>query len=157
MDKKEILAAAKELVLAKPVAYLTTIDEDGYPYTTAVFNLRNRERYPDSSKVLEEYDNDYTTIYVSTNTSSVKVKNITKNNKVAMYYSIPEVFKGMYFKGTAEFLDDQEFKKNLWMDRWKMYYPLGPTDPDFTILKITTEYISSWYNSGKHVLRFEEK
>ena len=126
-------------------SYLATIDENGSPSIRSVFNLRCKEKYPIPAKVIEDYDDNPYTVYISTNTSSVKIKQISKDNKIAMYFSIPEEVKGVMLQGEVEVLDDMKFKETIWDDKWKMYYPLGYDDPDFTILKFTPIKLRGWY------------
>jgi general stress protein 26 len=59
-------------------------------------------------------------------------------------------------QGEAEILDDIEFKKNIWMENWTIYYPQGYTDPDFTILKIKPNLLKGWYK-GHLYYDFEEE
>ncbi|NPD87394.1 MAG: pyridoxamine 5'-phosphate oxidase family protein [Asgard group archaeon] len=135
----------KELLEKTYAGYLSTIDENGFPYIRAVFNLRSLEKFPHPAKVISDYDDDPFTVYISTNTSSTKVKQIEKNSKVAMYFALPNDVKGVMLQGEAEVLDDDEFKKNVWMESWTMYYPKGHTDPDFTIIKIKPSLLKGWF------------
>ena len=147
---------AIELMKKTFVGYLSTIDENGFPYIRMVFNLRSLERFPHPAKVISEYDDEPFTVYISTNTSSVKMKQITKNNKVAIYFAIPDDFKGIMLQGEIEILDDRELKKNIWIDDWKIYYPQGYTDPDFTMLKMKPKLMKGWYK-GHLYYDFEDE
>ena len=135
----------KELMEKAYAGYLSSIDENGFPYIRAVFNLRCVERFPHPAKIIAEYDEDPYTVYISTNTSSVKVKQITKNNKVAMYFALPNDVKGVMIQGEAKILDDIDFKKSIWMENWTVYYPKGYDDPDFTIIKIQPKLLKGWF------------
>ena len=135
----------KELLEKTYAGYLSSIDESGFPYIRGVFNLRCLEKFPHPAKIIAEYDKNPYTIYISTNTSSIKVKQIEKNNKVAIYFALPDDVKGIMIQGEAEILDDIEFKKKIWMDNWTIYYPKGYTDPDFTILKINPNLLKGWF------------
>lgn len=155
MTKDETKELIHEL-LAKPSAlYMATIDENELPYIRAVFNLRCEEKFPHPAKVIKEYDPNTFTIYISTNTSSLKVKHIQENKKVALYFSIPSEVKGIMLQGEVEILDDMEFKKKIWMDDWTKYYREGYTDPDFTILKLKPKYIKGWFR-GHHILEVDD-
>ena len=144
-----------EQVMLKPNAgYIATVDENGIPSIRAVYNLRCKEKFPYSAKVIGEYDSNPHTVYISTNTASVKVKHIKKNPNVAIYFSIPEEVKGVMLQGEAEIIDDMEFKKTIWEDDWLMFYPLGYTDPDFTMLKIKPKLLRGWYK-GHHYHEFK--
>ena len=153
--KEETQSLVKELMEQTSAAYLATIDENGFPYIRAVFNLRCPEAFPHPARILKEYEDDPYTTYISTNTSSLKIKHIKANNKVAIYYCKPGEVKGIMLQGKAEIVDDMEFKKNIWEENWTRYYPEGYIDPDFTMLKIKPEYMKGWYR-GHHVHKMED-
>ena len=144
MDE-DIINLTKELMSQLYAVFLATIDEHGSPYIRAVFNLRSVEKFPKPAKVIEEYDKNPLSVYISTNTASVKVEQIKRNDEVALYYCKPNDVKGIMLKGKAEILDDMDFKKQIWDDKWKIYYPEGVTDPDFTILRIIPKYLKGWH------------
>ncbi|MCG3223688.1 MAG: pyridoxamine 5'-phosphate oxidase family protein [Candidatus Heimdallarchaeota archaeon] len=75
-------------------------------------------------------------------------------NEVARYYGKPNDVKGIMLKGEAEILDDMDFNKQIWDDKWKIYCPEGVTDPDFTILRITPKYLKGWYR-GHLEIKFQ--
>ncbi|MHA2308106.1 MAG: pyridoxamine 5'-phosphate oxidase family protein, partial [Candidatus Heimdallarchaeaceae archaeon] len=135
---------AQELMKTTYAAYLSTIDKNGFPYIRAVFNLRSEERFPHPAKIISEYDENPYTVYISTNTSSIKVDQIEKNNKIAIYFAQPNDVKGVMLQGEAEILNDIDFKKRIWMENWTVYYPQGHTDPDFTIIKMKPTLLKGW-------------
>ncbi len=151
MTKKDIEDLALELLSKPSSAYLATIDRNGFPHIRAIFNLRCSEKFPHPAEVIEEYEENPLTVYISTNTSSIKMKQIKENNNIAIYYSLPSEGKGIMLQGQAEILDDMELKEKIWVDDWVMYYPKGYTDPDFTILRLKPKYLKGWYK-GPHEL-----
>ncbi|MCE7743270.1 MAG: pyridoxamine 5'-phosphate oxidase family protein [Candidatus Heimdallarchaeota archaeon] len=152
--KDETQQLLDELMERPYAAYLATIDNNGFPSIRAVFNLRCKEKFAHPAQVIKEYEEDPYTVYVSTNTSSVKLKHILKNQKIALYFSIPDEVKGIMLQGSAEVLEDMDFKAKIWMDNWKVYYPKGYDDPDFTILKLKPRLLRGWYR-GPHNHTFE--
>lgn len=152
--KNETKSLIDELIVRPHSAFLATIDENNNPSIRAIFNLRCKERFSHPAKIIEEYDDNPYTVYISTNTSSIKMKHIIENNNVAIYFSLPDESKGMMLQGKAEILDDIEFKKKIWEESWTMYYPEGYTDPDFTILKFMPIVMRGWYR-GQHAYNFE--
>lgn len=69
-----------------------------------------------------------------TATNSTKVAEIRANKKV----SLSSFEKGTSFRafGEAEIIEDQQLKNQLWEDDWTHYFPGGPTDPNFTLIRI---------------------
>ncbi len=153
--KEETENIVRELMKQTSTAYLATIDEKGFPYIRAVFNLKCPDSFPHPAKVISEYDDNQYTVYISTNTSSIKMKHINERNNIAVYFSIPSEGKGIMLQGQAEIVKDMEFKEKIWVENWTQYYPKGYSDPDFTMLKMKPKYLKGWYR-GHLELRFND-
>lgn len=85
-------------------------------------------------------------IYLSTNTSSMRVSQFLKNNRACLYVCNTRFFKGVMLRGTMEILTDSTSKEMIWQEGDTMYYPEGVTDPDYCVLKFTA--FSGRYYSG---------
>lgn len=85
-------------------------------------------------------------IYLSTNTSSMRVSQFLKNNRACLYVCNTRFFKGVMLRGTMEILTDSTSKEMIWQEGDTMYYPEGVTDPDYCVLKFTA--FSGKYYSG---------
>ena len=48
--------------------------------------------------------------------------------------------------GTMEVMTDQRTKNMIWKDGDTMYYPLGVTDPDYCVLKFSSEKMRVYQN-----------
>jgi general stress protein 26 len=147
MELVEAKNISLELMESSKAAYLTTIDSVGYPITRAMFNLRNKEQFPELSEFFTNQDNKFV-IYISTKSSS-KIEQIKKNPKVAIYYCEPEEFKGVMFGGDAEIIDDIELKKKIWLEWWTKYYSEGVEDPDYSLLKLNPINARFYYRLNK--------
>lgn len=156
MNEEEIKEVAKELMRKAQPAYLATIDGNDLPQIRAVDNIRNSEKFPHEAKTLLEYDNDIIP-YISTNTSSEKLKQILGNNSAAMYFCSPDEYLGIMFQGNMEIVNDPDLKKRIWHDGLLRYYSKGHTDPDFTLLRMRPKYLKAWYKTGKHEVTLSEK
>ena len=148
MDEKDVKRAGLDLMEKAAVVILTDIGSDGYPQSRAVFNLRNKSQYPPLAHLFEGHEQDFM-VLIGTNTSSVKVAELQANPKSCLYYCIPEQFHGMMLVGAIEIVQEDEMRKRLWMEGWERYYPLGYSDPDYTVLRMFPRYASGWYHSGK--------
>jgi len=156
MNEEEIKEVAKELMKKAQPAYLATIDGNGLPQIRAVENIRNPEKFPHEAKTLQEYDNNIIP-YISTNTSSEKIKQILENNSVAMYFCSPDEYKGIMLQGIIEIVNDPDLKKRIWHDGLLGYYSKGHTDPDFTLLRMRPKFLKAWYKTGKHEITLSDK
>ncbi len=135
MNIEEVKRSGLKLMEESKAAYLTTIDSDGFPITRAMFNLRNKEQFPEFIELFQNQQNQFT-IYISTNTSSSKVTHLNNNPKLCVYFCDSEDFKGFMLGGSVEIVVDIELKKKFWLDWWTQYYPKGIEDPDYTLLRM---------------------
>lgn len=113
------------LIDKQSTAYISSIDEEGFPNTKAMLSPRKREGIR--------------TFYFTTNTSSMRVGQFRKNPKACIYFCDKRFFRGVMLKGTMEVLEDSESKEMIWLPNDTMYYPLGVTDPDYCVLKFTAK------------------
>jgi len=141
---EEAKKSGLKLMEESKAAYLTTIDSDGFPLTRAMFNLRNKEQFPEFSEFFKKQQNLFS-IYISTNTSSNKVTHLSKNTKMCVYFCDAEDFKGFMLGGLVEIVDDIEIKKAIWLDWWTKYYPEGLEDPDYTLLRLEPKNARFYY------------
>jgi len=111
------------LIDKQSVAFISSIDNEGFPNSKAMLPPRKRE----GIKI----------IYFTTNTSSMRVAQYRENSKACVYFCDKRFFRGVMLKGTMEVLEDKEAKEMIWREGDTMYYPLGVTDPDYCVLKFT--------------------
>ena len=104
-------------------AYISSIDPDGFPNTKAMLAVRKREGI--------------TTLWFTTNTSSMRVAHYRANPKACAYFCDTRFFRGVQLLGTMDVCEDAEAKQMIWRDGDQQYYPLGVTDPDYCVLKFT--------------------
>ena len=95
--------------------FIGSIDAEGFPNIKAMLQPRKRE----GIKV----------IYLTTNTSSMRVAQYRKNNHASIYFCDTRFFRGVMLRGTMEVLTDDASKEMIW--------PEGVTDPDYCVLKFT--------------------
>ena len=117
-----------------PFAYISSVDDEGFPCTKAMLAPRVRE----GIKVF----------YFTTNTFSLRVAHYKANPKASIYFCDAEGFKGMMLRGTMEVLTDAKSKEMIWRDGDTEYYPGGVTDPNYCVLKFTAtdgRFYSDYY------------
>ena len=85
-------------------------------------------------------------LYLTTNTSSMRVAQYRKNDRASIYFCDTRFFRGVMLCGTMEVLTDDASKEMIWEEGDTMYYPEGVTDPDYCVLKFTA--ISGRYYSN---------
>ena len=113
-----------EFIQKQKVAFIASVDEDGYPNMKAMFVPRKIEG---------------NSFYFTTNTSSMRAKQFMTNPKASVYFYNKGRFRyeGIMFTGNMEVLQDAEIKKEIWRTGDSMYYREGVTDPDYCVLRFT--------------------
>ena len=152
MDENEIRSLCLELLDVGWPAYLTTVDKNGYPQTRAMFNLRNKDRFPKLIPIFEGHCDDYMMLF-GTNTSSPKLIDIRRRPAASVYYCIPEKSRGAMFGGDLQIIEEMELKREVWHDGWERYYPMGVEDPDYTVLRIFPTIAKGWTGSSTFRLK----
>ena len=117
-----------------PIAFISSVDSEGFPWTKAMLAPRVREGIR--------------TFYFTTNTFSVRVAQYRMNPKACIYFCDTDGFQGMMLRGTMQVLTDAKNKEMIWRDGDTEYYPGGVTDPNYCVLKFTAtdgRFYSDYY------------
>jgi general stress protein 26 len=138
LEPSEAKKEALKLIMRSSICMLGTQGENSYIRIRALLNLKYRG--------LKK-------IWFSTNTSSQKVAQITRDNRVCLYYVDAAKFEGLSLNGTMRLLQDHASRQMLWSEGNEIYYPLGVDDPDYTVLEFTT--IEANYYHGLRNLTFK--
>ncbi len=138
MPENPALAGVKKLIAEMadtlPIAFISSVDTDGFPWTKAMLAPRVRE----GIKVF----------YFTTNTFSLRVAQYNANPKASICFCDTKGFKGMMLRGTMQVLTDAKTKEMIWRDGDTEYYPGGVTDPNYCVLKFTAtdgRFYSDYY------------
>lgn len=146
MNEQETKQIGLDLIESATAAYLTSIDEKGFPQTRSMFNLRNKQQFPKLVEIFSDHTDDFM-IYFTTNTSSTKITQMKSNPSVCAFFCNPTEFHSLALTGTIEIIDDAKVREALWHDGWERYYPKGPNDPDHTVLRLYPFKARGWYKS----------
>ena len=113
-----------EFIQKQKVAFIASVDEDGFPNMKAMFVPRKIEG---------------NCFYFTTNTSSMRSQQYMKNPKASIYFFNKGRFRyeGIMLIGTMEVLQDEAIKKEIWCPGDTMFYKQGVTGPDYCVLKFT--------------------
>lgn len=141
--KNNIPAQIRNLRQEAQVAYVASVNEDGFPQIKGMLVLEH-----DSMK----------THYFSTNTSSKRVKQFRNNPKASVYYvdDTKNLYKGALFTGTMEVCTDHETKAMLWREGFELYYPKGVDDEDYCVYKFTAETVNYYHALSNTTLSIDE-
>lgn len=130
MTKEKII----EFIKRQRTSILSSVDEDGYPWSRALIQPRHIEG---------------NTLYFASYTSSNKVRHYKNNNKASIYFfEKGKNFQGAMIKGTMEIVTDYKVKEKLWMPFYFKFYKKGVNDFEYCILKFTCEE-AQWFSNFK--------
>jgi general stress protein 26 len=139
MDRKELEGLALDIMARADMLTLATTGKEPYPHLRALFNLRQAGRFPG----LAAYQADKgLSVFLGTNTSSIKMREAEGGAWVSVYYMLPAEFKGICLSGRA--VADPEARAALWVDGWELYYPKGRDDPDYSVLRVDPVRARGW-------------
>ena len=120
---KDTEKTVANLIDKQSIAFISSIDENGFPNTKAMLPPRKREGIK--------------SFYFTTNTSSMRVSQYQNNSKACIYFCDRRFFRGVMLIGKVEVLTDSKSKEMIWQAGDTMYYPKGVTDPDYCVLRFT--------------------
>ena len=135
MEEEEAIKQALALVSRSQIAMLGTNGDDGYPNIKGMINVEHHG--------LKE-------VWFSTNTSSRRVARLLQDSKACVYYVDFDQWMGLMLVGSVEVLQDMESKESLWREGFEKYYPLGVTDPDYSVLRFTADW-GNFYHARSNV------
>lgn len=126
----ELIKKAEELMRKAEVTALSSIDENGYPRTVTMSNLK-----PEG----------ITTAWFATGTNSIKTENYKKNSKASLCFTLDG--NNVTLIGDMLIIEDMSIKKELWADWFINHFPLGVTDPNYCVLKFQSKYIQAYIDN----------
>lgn len=125
MEKQQAMDEALALANAAQIAMLGTNGDEGYPNIKAMIKMENEG---------------LKTIWFSTNTSSRRIGQLERDSKASVYFVDFEQWMGLMLVGEVAILQDTASKERLWREGYERYYPLGVTDPDYSVLRFTSRW-----------------
>jgi general stress protein 26 len=133
---RNAISTVGNLIDKAGVSIISSIDEEGFPNSKAMLPPRKREGIKN--------------LFFTTNTSSMRVKQYTKNPKSCVYFFDKRFYRGVMLRGAMKVLHDSATKKLIWQDGDELYYPRGVTDPDYCVLRFTAQ-------SGRYYSNFKSE
>lgn len=118
--KKDIKEIAKEIMMDAKNCALITIDSLGVAYARAMDPFLPEEDF---------------TVWMGTNSKSLKVRQIQKNQNSTLYYFDAKTASYVTLQGTANIVNTQKEKDKFWKKEWKSFYKNKITG--YTLIKFT--------------------
>jgi general stress protein 26 len=122
MNQEDAIRDALALANGSEIAMVGTNGNDGYPNIKAMIKMENEG---------------LNRIWFTTNTSSTRVGQLSRNAKVCVYFVDMAQWKGLMLVGDVEVLRDKASRERVWREGFEKYYPQGVSDPDYSVLRFT--------------------
>ena len=123
-SNKELISAANEIIQSAKTCALITIDNEGRP------RVRTMDPFPPEEDL---------TVWFGTNSSSRKVNQIKKDNRVTLYYLDNDNTGYVMIYGTASIVNDISKKEKYWKTKWKDFYPNFPEG--YMLIKVEPQWL----------------
>jgi general stress protein 26 len=127
MPKADLKKQVVELIKSNRYSKLITFGVDGVPHGRIMTNL------PLGKGMV---------IWFATGLSTNKIRDIKKNPSVSVFIDDPHDQKNASIAGKAEIVTDRRLLKKFWQDIFGFFFPGGPSDPDYCLIKITPTKIA---------------
>lgn len=122
---ENIMKTIENLIDKQSIAFISSVDGDGFPNTKAMLAPRKREGIR--------------TFYFTTNTSTMRVGQYKANPHACLYFYGAGSLEAVMLKGTMEVLQDQGSRELIWKEDDTKYYSNGVTDQDYSVLCFTAQ------------------
>lgn len=123
-DNTNLISVAREIISAAEECVLITLDENGQP----------RSRLMDPFQPNEDM-----VVWLGTNRKSRKVNQISKNNRVTLFYQEPNKTGYVSIHGKAELVDNQEETSTRWKEEWSDFY--SSDREDYILIKVSPDWL----------------
>ena len=86
---------------------------------------------------------------ISTNTSSLHVQALLKDDRACLYFDNCETFEGVCFTGKVIAHFDHEYRAMIWNEGDEKYYSKGVDDEDYCVLEFQADHGRYYRYDGK--------
>ncbi|MCF8165982.1 MAG: pyridoxamine 5'-phosphate oxidase family protein [Rhodoferax sp.] len=90
--------------------------------------------------------------YLLTDMNSIKVEDIRANPHALLTFQSARKFATVSGELTVD--DDRALIETLWKEIWKVWFPIGKSDPNIALLKFTPSEGEFWDNAGIQGLKY---
>jgi general stress protein 26 len=132
----QLLGEIRRRIVGQEVASLITRGPEGYPRTRAM----------EDHNVGDDF-----IFHFYTDASTRKVAEIAAEPRVTIAYHCAGEGDYVCVFGRAEMVTDDAARAAHWREGWECYWPAGPTDPGFIVVRIVAEAIEYFDMHAKRV------
>jgi general stress protein 26 len=127
-DRDTLISAAKEIMETARYCALITLDKSGHP------QVRTMDPFATSDDMV---------VWLGTNVTSRKVREIRNDSRVTLYYEAPNGGGYVVLQGNACLKDDPEKTVKYWKEEWDEFYP--DKNSTYTLIKVIPKKLEIIY------------
>jgi general stress protein 26 len=90
--------------------------------------------------------------FLVTHIHSLKVEEISANPQALLTFQGARKFASVH--GELTVLSDRPLVEKMWKEAWKVWFPIGKSDPNIALLKFTAHEGEYWDNAGMQGLKY---
>lgn len=90
--------------------------------------------------------------YLLTDMNSIKVEEVRANPNASLTFQSARKFATVSGELTID--NDRALIETLWKETWKVWFPIGKSDPNIALLKLTPREGEFWDNAGIQGLKY---
>ncbi len=113
---------------------------------TAVVSSVDNNYFPNMKAMFIAKHEGIRTFWFSTNVSSARFDQWRNCPNAGVYFCDFQSIHGLMLLGLMDIYTDDKTKADFWHEGDEKYYPLGPTDPDYCIIRFTAKGGNYWEN-----------
>jgi len=132
-----LLERVRQCIRKAGVAHFITCGAEGYPRT------RGMEDHNGGAAFI---------FHFFTSASTRKVAEIKANPRVTLGYYDKDSGDYACIFGQAAVLTDDATRAAFWQPAWTRYWPAGPTDPEYVVIRIVAEAVE-FFDMGAETLK----
>jgi general stress protein 26 len=136
-DRDAAIKKLAEFIGEIQIAMLTTTSADG--------SLRSRPMRTQRAK----FDGQ---LWFFTSRESRKAEEIVRHPQVSLSYAGPDGHSYVWVSGRAELISDRKKADELWDERYREWFTIGPNDPHLAIIRVTVEQAEYWHAAASSPL-----
>ncbi len=118
-----------ELVKKSRDVIVCSVDDRGFPNAKSMFQAKCEG---------------LKTFWFSTNVSAARTQQWLECPNACIYFLDSGNIHGLMLTGHMQVCTDEETKRAFWKPGDEKYYSLGPTDPDYCMLRFTADQGNYW-------------
>jgi general stress protein 26 len=132
MEQQDKRKKVRDIIAGARVAVLVTVGDNGRP-----------EARPMACVWRDDFDD---VLWFMTSRQSHKVEEIARKPEVLVSYANPKALEFVAVAGRARVVVDAEIAASLWSEAQRVWFPLGPDDPDLAVISVEIETARYWSN-----------